>query len=188
MRCRKSSLSIRLLMLCGLLVIAGQTAIAQEGPKIELAGTYTMLPEFWGPTCHGAAGSVAYNLNNWFGVTGEISGCRGRGPSGLFFFGTPPSTTHKWFTYLAGPRISYRRTFTPYAHVLFGGAHTSIESSSDSASANTFAMTIGFGVDARLSERFAIRLIQPEYLRTHLGGGVRHDLRLQTGVVFTLKQ
>jgi hypothetical protein len=175
-------------MLCALFVFASQAAIAQEAPKIEIAGTYTALPEFWGPTCHGAAGSVAYNLNQWFGVTGELAGCRGSGPSGISFFGTPPTATHTWFTYLGGARISYRKTFTPYAHVLFGGAHRSKETSSTSLSDDGFAIAIGGGVDARISDRVTIRLIQPEYFRTHLNDLIRHDLRLQTGVVFALKR
>jgi opacity protein-like surface antigen len=161
-------------------------AIAQDTSKFEIAGLYTAIPELFGPTCHGAAGSVSYNMNRWLSAVGEISGCSGTGPSGFGFAG--PSTTHKWFTYLAGPRVSYRRRLTPYAHMLFGGAHVSNDNDSSVIRGNAFALTIGVGVDLRLSDRFALRLFQPEYLRTNYGSEVnRADLRIQSGVVFTLK-
>ena len=42
-------------------------------------------------------------------------------------------------------------------------------------------MTIGAGLDIRITDRFAIRLIQPEYLNA-----AREEFRIQTGVVFAL--
>jgi opacity protein-like surface antigen len=152
---------------------------------MEIAATYAAIPEFFGPTCHGAAGSLSYNVNRWFGVTGEISGCKGRGPSGIGFFGPPPERTNTWFSYLVGPRVSYRRRFTPYAHVLFGGAHRNTDASIDVFQGNAFALTVGVGVDVRISKHIGIRIIQPEYLRSDFGN-VREDLRLQTGIVFAL--
>ena len=183
MRFPTNTLRLRLVTIFLLLALTGKTAHAQETPKIEIAGTYAGISEVFGATCHGAAGSVAFNVNSWFGAVGEVSGCKGAESSG--FFGSP---ARKWFTYLAGPRVSYRRTFTPYAHILFGGANLSRESSLSLLEGNAFAMSIGIGVDLRVNDRVSIRLVQPEYLRTDFGGVVREHLRLQTGVVFTLKK
>jgi len=187
MRSTTNRLSLRLLILATFLTLAAaRTVMAQETPKIEIAGLYTAIPEFFGPTCHGAAGQVAYNLTRWAGVVGEVSGCKGEDSGGGGFFSS--AGENKWFTYLAGPRVSYRRLFTPYAHVLVGGAHLSIENSVRSVSDTGFALAIGFGVDVKVSQRVSIRLIQPEYLRTDFGGGSREDLRIQMGVVFALKK
>jgi len=172
------------------LTFGADGAMAQETPKIAIAGLYTEIPEFFGPTCHGAAGSVSYNVNRWLSAVGEISGCRGTGSLGLSLFSSssPPPTTRTWFTYMAGPRVSYRRRLTPYAHVLFGGAHLADNSPYSVLRGNAFAMTIGIGVDLKLSDRFSVRLIQPEYLRTNFSGGFsREDARIQSGIVFGLK-
>ena len=49
-------------------------------------------------------------------------------------------------------------------------------------------MTIGLGLDLKLTDRVGLRLIQPEYLRAKFDGVVSHHLRLQTGVVIVLKK
>jgi hypothetical protein len=181
-------LSLRLLVLAAGIALAGTSAMAQEPSKIEIAGLYTAIPELFGPTCHGVAGSVSYNWNRWLSAVGDISGCKGSGPSGILSSPSSPSITHTWFTYMAGPRVSYRRKLMPYAHFLLGGAHANNDNSYSVIKGNAFAMAIGIGVDLKLSDRVAIRLIQPEYLRTDFGSGlVQKDLRIQSGVVFGLK-
>src|SRR5262245_21961275 len=180
--------SLHLFVLAAAIAFAGTSAMAQEPSKIELAGLYTAIPELFGPTCHGVAGSVSYNWNRWLSAVGDISGCKGSGPSGIFSSPSSPPITHPWFTYLAGPRVSYRRRLTPYAHALFGGAHANNDNSYSVIKGNAFAIAIGIGVDLKLSDRVAIRLIQPEYLRSNFGSGlVQKDLRIQSGVVFALK-
>ena len=172
------------------MALAARSVMAQELSKIEIAGLYTEIPELFGPTCRGVAGAVSYNWNGWLSAVGDISGCKGSAPSGFLLFSPGPTstTTHTWFTYMAGPRVSYRRRLTPYAHVLFGGAHANNDNSFSVFKGNAFAMTIGAGVDLRVSGRVAIRLIQPEYLRSDFGSGlVREDMRIQSGVVFRLK-
>jgi len=154
---------LRLIILAGLLVIFCQTAIAQDIPKFELAAAYTASSRVFGPTCHGGGAALTYNVRSWFGGVADVGLC-GREST------TIASST--MFTYLVGPRVSYRRRLTPYAQILVGGAHES---------ANTFAMTIGAGLDIRITDRFAIRLIQPEYLNA-----AREEFRIQTGVVFAL--
>lgn len=152
---------------------------------MEIAATYMSVPELFGPTCHGAAGSFAYNFNRWLGAVGEISGCKGSGPSGIpIFGGSATETTRTWFSYLAGARVSYRRRVTPYAHILLGGAHADTDYALSAIRGDAFAMAIGIGVDVRVSKHVGIRIIQPEYLRTDFGNFSRVDLRLQTGVVF----
>jgi opacity protein-like surface antigen len=189
---------LRILTLATAVALSATSVMAQEpksqqpkiqAPKIQIAALYTATPELFGPTCHGVAGSVSYNWNRWFSTVGDISGCKGTGQSGINIFSSSngPDTTHKWFTYMAGPRVSYRRKLMPYAHILFGGAHASNSDSFSEIRGNAFATAIGIGADLELTERVSIRLIQPEYFHSNFGDGLtRKDLRLQTGVVFAL--
>jgi opacity protein-like surface antigen len=180
------SLRSALVPVVALVALAGQPAHAQDAPKIEVGATYAVIPTLFAPACHGASGSVALNLNSWFGVVGDISGCTAEPSSGGLF--SPRPGSRKWFTYLAGPRVSGRGRFTPHAHFLVGGAYFSLEDSFASESSNGFGMTIGLGLDLKITNRVGLRLIQPEYLRAKFDGVVSHHLRIQTGVVIALKK
>lgn len=176
-----------LLFALAFIVLAGKSASAQDAPKIEAAGTYAVIPTLFAPSCHGAAGSVAFNLNSWFGAVGEVFGCTAN-PSSTDGMFSDPAGSRRWFTYLAGPRVSRRGRFTPYAQFLVGGAHFSAEDSSRSEGSTAFGLTIGVGLELKIADRVALRLLQPEYLRAKFDGVVSHHLRLQTGVVIALKK
>lgn len=152
-------------------MVAGPAA-AQDVRKFEIAAVYTAIPQVLGPTCHGGGASLAFNTNSWFSLVGDVGAC-GRPGNAI------GSDTQ--FTYLAGAKIAYRRKLTPYGQLLIGGAHASGDSTGNGSNGNSFAMTLGAGLDLHITDRFAIRLIQPEFLRTS-----HNNLRLQTGVVFAL--
>jgi outer membrane protein OmpA-like peptidoglycan-associated protein/opacity protein-like surface antigen len=178
-------------------------------PKVELFAGYS----FWRamPTnvnnriawLHGGNASVAFNLNNWLGLVADFGGYA----ADRFGPGAPPTggvldADGRVFTYMAGPRLSYRKSewVTPFAQVLFGGAHaTEVKLSGCTgvgctplSSENAFAMTAGGGVDLKLRRHIAIRLFQAEYLMTRFadaspftGERVRqNNLRLSAGLVF----
>src|SRR5262249_37607393 len=94
-------------------------------------------------------------------------------------------------TYLFGPRISYHRDsrITPFGQVLFGVAHIGGSSGlAFSSSNNSFAMTVGGGVDFRVSHRLSSRALQVDYLLTRfnefgLGAQNQNNLRVSTGAV-----
>src|SRR6266849_11100827 len=96
----------KLSILGGLILFAAVPAVAQDNPKGEVAGNYTYIRLDSGGSgnnlnCHGGGGSVAGNLNSYFGVVGEFAGCKVTGlPAGS------PGVTA--FTYLFGPRLTYR--------------------------------------------------------------------------------
>jgi opacity protein-like surface antigen len=107
--------------------------------------------------------------------TGEISGV------------SVDATT---YTYLFGPRVSYRKhdRFTPFGQILFGGAHQSVSAGGVSTSDNAFAMSLGGGVDAKLTDRFSWRVGQVEYVLTRFPEATasaenQHNLRVSTGIV-----
>jgi opacity protein-like surface antigen len=173
-----------LLLLLGLMFFIAGPVCAQDYPKAEISGDYMYIRVnpgggASGINCHGGAGSIAGNLNDWFGVVGEFGGCRVSGlPSGV--------SSHA-FTYLFGPRVSYRNTsrLTPYAQVLFGGERaTASVSGVGSGSNNAFAMSLGGGADYSVNEHIAIRVIQAEYLYTRFAGTHQNNARIEAGIVF----
>ena len=92
----------------------------------------------------------------------------------------------------SGPRFSYRsyHHFTPFAETLFGVAHAgaSIGGGTLGTSQNSFAMTIGGGVDYRINNRFSLRPLQVDYLLTRFSEGTpnnqtQNNLRASTGIV-----
>jgi opacity protein-like surface antigen len=171
------------ILLLGMLILIARPVGAQGKPKAEIAGVYSVTPAIFGPSCQGGGGSVALNLNNWIGIAGDLNGCRSSRSSN--FFSPGGSITNTQFTYLFGPRFSYRsmRRLTPYAQALVGGAHAGTNIPMSTRRGNGFAMTVAVGLDLKLNDRLGLRLAQPEYLMTRVGGVRRDDFRFQTGVV-----
>jgi opacity protein-like surface antigen len=71
---------------------------------------------------------------------------------------------------------------------VFGAAH-STQSVIGGGTSNSFAMTVGGGLDAKLSDRFAVRLGQFEYFLTRFpettsSRETQNNLRFSTGIVF----
>jgi hypothetical protein len=93
----------------------------------------------------------------------------------------------------AGPRYRWNASHpvSAYGEVLLGFAH-----GSDSAfpapagavpTANSFALQLGGGLDCRLSQHFAVRVLDLGYVRTTLPNGTdnqQNTLRLGAGVVY----
>ena len=169
-----------LLILAVLSLIVAAPARAQYYPKAEVSGDYQYIRlNPGGANCQGGAGSVAGNLNSWFGVVGEFGGCK--------ITGQPSGTSAHALNYLFGPRVTYRSygSLTPFAHVLLGGERiTASATGFGSASSNSFAMALGGGADYKLTEHIALRLIQVEYLYTHFGGARQNNARIEAGVVY----
>ena len=98
-------------------------------------------------------------------------------------------------TILAGPKFSIAPIadgrLTPFAHILVGasrlGANASITfggASLDSSFADIgLAVAIGGGLDLKLSDSVALRLIQADYFATRFGGSGQANARLSVGLV-----
>src|SRR5258705_11924180 len=108
---------MRNLLILGVLILVVAAPVrSQEYPKAEAFGGYQYLRLNPGGTnCQGFGGSAAGNLNDWFGVVGDFGYCK--------VTGLPSGTSAHAINYLFGPRVTYRSagSFTPFAHVLFGG-------------------------------------------------------------------
>lgn len=172
------------------------SARAQDTPKWEISGDYSYVRANIVTTgvafnLNGGSGSIAYNLNNWFGLVGDV---------GVYHQGKVASNAFSLTvtTYEFGPRISWRNHshLTPYAQVLIGGGHaggTLYTSSLGSGLAplgtsNDFNFTAGAGVDWKISHGFSIRLAQAEYLHTQFLNRVNNrqsNFRFSAGIVFS---
>lgn len=190
----------RLALLCGAMLLFGGLASAQDSPKVEAFGGYSYLRVNLGGGApglnfNGGSGSVAYNFTPMLGFVGDFGG----------YHWSQTGVDANTVTYLFGPKVSlHTGPITPFAQVLFGGAHISgtlvgggcstarvrpQTSCGRSASENAFATAIGGGVDWNATEHIGIRLIQAEYLFTKFneGGGSpdhQNNARISTGVVF----
>jgi outer membrane protein OmpA-like peptidoglycan-associated protein/opacity protein-like surface antigen len=183
-------------------------ASESETPKVEIFLGYSFiraLPTSTGNRIawlHGGSTSLAYNFNRHLGLVLDLGGSHADRFGPL----APPDggvvdASGNVFTYLFGPRLSFRHErFTPFAQVLFGGVYATDVTIARCAglgctvlpSENAFALTAGGGLDITLHRHVALRLFQAEYLMTRFADrstasgntATQNDVRLSTGLVF----
>jgi opacity protein-like surface antigen len=214
---RRKEMKIRSAIVFGLVLLFGSTAFAQDFPKLETSPAFMYIrtpTSFTIPdgapvgiagtsfnesfNCAGGGGTIAYNVSSLFGVAADLGGCK-------YFGNNIPALSAKLsgsdFTYMFGPRITYRKSSKvhPFGELNFGGNRLSLSCNNNTAcsgttySKNAFALTVGGGFDVVLSKKFAIRLIQAEYLYTRFGNSCQLELcsnnnnqnsfRLKSGLV-----
>jgi hypothetical protein len=172
--------------LCFSAVASAQVFSAQEGtPKVELFGGYSYY-HFDAPgtlatgpailaNLNGGSGSISVNPFKYLGLVADFGGYHATQNSEL--------GNANIYTFLFGPKIAFRSgPFTPFAQVLFGGAHLNI-----SGVPNTFAWAAGGGLDFNLSHHWGIRLAQIEYLSTYFNDGATNhqdNIRASAGIVY----
>jgi opacity protein-like surface antigen len=180
-------------VLASLLAVAslfGATARAQDTPKVDIFAGYSYVRENPGTAgaksfnLNGGSASVAYNANHWLSAVADFGAYHNGN-----ILGTGTSGTLS--TYLFGPRVSYRHfgRITPFGEALFGVAHAGSSIAGAGGSDNAFAMSLGGGVDYKLTDHFAIRPIKVDYLmsrfsETTAGTNTQNNLRVSTGIVF----
>ncbi len=185
-------LAIRIALVCLLFATA---AWAQQ---VQLSANYLYLG---GNRVPGATdwfsangGRADVSLGNWrrLSFVGEFAGAR---VSNL----TSTGSGETLFTCLVGPRRTIalsrgeRRKLSAFVQVLGGDAHgadglfpsgTKLKDSEDA-----FALAPGGGLEAGLSHGISLRLIQADYLYTHLPNqyaSYQSSFRIGAGVVFRL--
>jgi opacity protein-like surface antigen len=189
----------KLIFVVGLLLLTGATAFAQDDyPKLETAPAFMYIHYVPGaniPTynCVGGGGTIAYNMNKWLGIAADLGGCK--------VINLPSGLSSNNFTYLFGPRFTYRNhsKLTPFFEVNFGGDRLSANCNNvvlprgtcnGSNSWNAFGMTAGGGFDIKLSKKFSFRAVQAEYFYTRFGNNIpvlnnvnQNNFRLKSGIV-----
>jgi opacity protein-like surface antigen len=186
---------VRFCCIC-LVILLGVTANAQsrDTPAVEIYGGYANLSE---NSMHGWNASVAINANPWFAVVADFGGHRKNRRTDVIF-GSVESKS-RINTFLFGPRISLRKNqaVTPFAHLLVGVARSKASANiagipfpdvAFSDTQNSFALAAGGGLDVRLNDRFALRLMQIEYLQTRFSEARfldqrQHQARVSGGLI-----
>jgi opacity protein-like surface antigen len=190
---------MKLVLTLLILFSATASALAQESPKVEVFGGFSYLRDDLDQgllrDARGWNISANYNLNNFLGVKADFSGHHGErayvDPLEVF------KEKENNFTFLFGPQFSYRKNerVVPFAHVLLGARRskyswefTDIVSGAPTGdgefSDNAFTAAFGGGVDLKLTKRWAVRLVQADYLLTRFYGNTQNNLRIGTGFVF----
>lgn len=177
--------------LLALVSLCAVTARAQERQTVDVFAGYSYVRAtpatsgFNGFNLNGGSASVAYNVNNWLSGVADFGGYHNTNILGSGVDGTLS-------TYLFGPRVSYRHfsRVTPFGEVLFGVAHTGTNLLNTANSQNAFAMTVGGGLDYRVSSHFSVRAAKVDYLLTRFrefnttNEQNQNNLRVSTGIVF----
>jgi opacity protein-like surface antigen len=202
-------------------------ASAGDVPKFELYGGYLdsgepqynifhysggiQLQSDFG-THHGLETSFTRNFTRYFGLKADFSAHFHREDPFPVTVACPVTTTpscastaqsgnqeSKLFNFLVGPEFKWRKfsRVNPFAHTLYGFAHTTGTFSTSGAAAtlsrtttdNGFAMAFGGGVDVRIISRFSLRTSvdwNPKWVGVDEDGSrIRlDDLRFSAGVLF----
>ncbi len=158
-------------------------------PRLDLGVTYSTEHSQLAPgTCdcfwlQGGGAEASLRLFKGFGIAGSVTSERiSNYANGLDF---------NRLTYAAG--LGYRHStggrLQLFGHALGGRAHAfngAFPSSTGLLStANSLVLQTGGGLDLLLSNRFAVRLLEAEYVHTQLPNGyanTQNDLRLSTGL------
>ncbi len=187
-----------------LLLSVGFIAPSQAQDKIELFGGYSYLrgsvqvgqvgPLGSGAPCPPNCGNpptVAQhaNLNGWefsgqyklkpfVGVVADFNGN----------YGTLGGGKTRVHTFVFGPQVSLPAKVSPFAHALFGVAKESQDPLTNPAffslgSDKSFATALGVGIDVKAARFISVRLLQVDYVGTHLHGTTQNQPRVSAGIV-----
>jgi opacity protein-like surface antigen len=188
---------MRKLLLALVVIVLPVWAMAaknEKAPKGELFGGYSYL-HTGGQGFNGFDAQYTYNQNDWLGLTTDVSGAYAGQSVTVSGIGGASAHMHS-YTFLFGPTVSYRKSdkLVPFGRFLVGVAHgsssaqTSIlgQSINVSASDTGFGLAFGGGVDYELTNSWAIRPVQIDYVAANVGGGHANAFRYAAGFVFRL--
>jgi Outer membrane protein beta-barrel domain len=199
-------MKLRMALVLGMILLFGTIAFAQENPKAEIDGYYSYFrfnPENSGTlnshSLNGGGGDVAYYFSKMIGIKAEFGGYQSttiKYTNGI----SSATASANLFTYNVGPIFKFRaQKFEPFGEVLFGGAHSSFYGNLckqlatcvvNNPSNNAWDFVMGGGLDIRVSQHFAIRPVEADYVLTRFGNGFtkgnqnQSNFRYQAGIQF----
>ena len=222
----------KIFLTVALILLVNGAAVAQDVPAIEVFGGYSMLKlgmsnddinmiqaaiaamhdvdGGWNVTTssfllnRGANGSVAFNINEHFGIAGDVRYNQGNLLEGTFGLNSPelPVIVQTPFVIgmknvsaLAGPRFSLRNEHaTLFVHALAGldywrlNSNSAVAGENYSSSANNsgFGIAVGGGFDVNVNEKIAVRVIQADYYFTKHMERRLNNVSLSFGIVFKI--
>ena len=124
-------------------------------------------------TAIGIETSVAYFLNEWLGIEGNVTAA---------FSPTTIGTDHvKVLVYGGGPRVAWRqKRWEPWLHGIVGGAHEQPQTADQSRS--SYSIMVGGGADYRWNPHLSFRA-EGDYVRTGFFGQSQNNFKLAGGAV-----
>ena len=188
----------KFIYLSGMLLLLSRTAAAAEdAPKADVYLGFSLVRALLGQvtpnvpggsfSLYGGGGAIAYDATKLLGIVADF---------GVYGVDDSRGGNGHLYSYLFGPRISYRgnRRYRPYAQILAGGANATAGVFGAPVSQQSFAFTVGGGVDVKLFHGIAWRFGQIEVFHTSFRQGAataregRNNVRISTGVVFSFGQ
>jgi hypothetical protein len=167
----------RAIAFLGLTAGASFAVVAQDTPRVQVFGgySYTRFDSqsfgFSNPSgLNGWNFSPAFNLIGGFGVAAELSQQYGE--------------KLDLRDLAVGPQFLYPKGKTLFfGHVLIGDARSFVNVGTGEHDTSR-VVALGGGVDLDISSRFAVRVVQVDYLRTSLFTDKQNNLRFSTGLVY----
>ena len=117
------------------------------------------------------------NLSRYFGLKGEYSFHRKDFGAGL------NANIH---TFVGGVQIKDNSTETvvkPFVHAMAGFANARASFAGTGDTSTGFAGVFGGGLDLRAARHIDVRVIQADYVPTHIEGQTQHNFRIGFGIV-----
>ena len=209
--------TVRTIQLGAVVLLLGLAAWAQEFPRWEVGADYSFAS--FNPSAaytqrhslNGGGGSLVVNINEYLGIKMDLQGYgstenRFNIPVNPVFPGGATGTVSgDLFTYTFGPQLKIRaHGFHPFAHLLFGGAHSNVYANAfkqicqpvagtcsftSTPAEDGFAMVVGGGVDIPFGHLIEFRPAEINYLLTDFSNKFssthQNNFRYAAGVVFT---
>jgi hypothetical protein len=196
-------------LLIGIVVslMLSSALVAQDAaPKATIYGGYAYLRN-GGNHSNGWDGQATFNINRFVGVTADVGGNYRTVASFTALPGVTASAFEHLYTFLFGPTLTANfGKSAVFGHALFGAARASSGAgvtipiiggvSTGITNATAFAMAFGGGIDLGLTQHFAIRPVQVDYIRTQFSsldalttglstssGGGQNSFRYSGGIV-----
>src|SRR5262245_12370451 len=156
-----------------LVLLMDLSALGQQTARVHFFGGYSYRVREIYQDLHGWNASVEARITNRLGVVADFGGNYGHE-------GSDPFRIH---SFLFGPQllVGSQEKFRPFVHALFGGIRTSrtatvfvtppcpeikcfpVASGTIAVHDTQLAIALGGGLDLRLRDWFALRLIQADY-------------------------
>lgn len=180
----------------GLLGSLALPATADDGPRADIAGGYSLIYAHDIKTTFPAGwfGSASVNVTNFFAIAGEVSG---HYKSESIASSAGVTTSLRVHTYLAGPRfVSGTGAARFYLEILAGGATASNgvnvssggTSASASASETNFCYMPAVGLDIGFNRETAMRIGAGERLIRVSGGSTSKQFQFIAGLVLRFEK
>ena len=134
---------------------------------------------------YGVDASLFLNATSWLAVGGDFMADFGSHTVPTFFGGVDVDSQR--YVYVFGPRVTAwsNRQFRVFAEALAGGVHAEAQATVNrfstrtaSASDDGFAMAFGGGFDWRFTNHLSWRVVQADYLPTHLDSDWQNNSEL----------